>query len=179
MTAQQATMAAVLRDEDRIGLRFDRRLAHRPEKVWRALTESEHLRHWMPCDIVGERRAGADIELPFWPDHVVTYEIDEPVLAGRINVWEPPSVFEWTWGGDVLRFELAPADGGTSLTFTTWLADHDPGAAANAAGGYHVCLEHLARLLDGDTHLALTDTDVQADADRWQHRYAEVLAGDA
>ncbi|UMG93452.1 SRPBCC domain-containing protein [Nocardioides sp. TF02-7] len=43
----------LLRDGDRVGLRFERRLAHPPEKVWRALTESEHLRHWFPADIVG------------------------------------------------------------------------------------------------------------------------------
>jgi uncharacterized protein YndB with AHSA1/START domain len=176
MTADHTTMATVLQDGDRIGLRYHRRLAHSPGKVWRALTESEHLRHWLPCDIVGERRSGADIELPFWPDHMTTYRIDEPVLAGRINVWEPPDVFEWTWGGDVLRFELAPAGTGTSLTFTTWFADPDREAAANAAGGYHVCLDHLSRLLDGETGLALTDPEVQATADGWQRKYDAVLA---
>jgi uncharacterized protein YndB with AHSA1/START domain len=177
MPTNDTTMATVLRDGDRLGLRYHRRLAHRPEKVWRAITESEHLRHWMPCDIVGERRAGADVELPFWPDHVEKYEIDEPVLAGRINVWEPPHTFEWAWGGDVLLFELAPVDEGTDLTFTTWFADSDGQAASNAAGGYHVCLDHLARLLDGETTLSLTDAGVQADADRWQRSYEDVIVG--
>jgi uncharacterized protein YndB with AHSA1/START domain len=176
MTTDDDTMAAVLQDGERVGLRFHRQLAHPPEKVWRALTESEHLRHWLPCDIVGKRRAGADIQLPFWPDHVTMYKIDEPVLAGRINVWEPPAVFEWTWGGDVLRFELAPGASGTSLTFTTWFAEPDRKAAANAAGGYHVCLDHLARLLDGETDLALTDPNVQATADAWQREYDALLA---
>jgi uncharacterized protein YndB with AHSA1/START domain len=173
--ASSASMATVLQDGDRIGLRYERRLAHPAEKIWRALTESQHLRHWMPVDIVGARHAGADIELPFWPEHIKTYEIDEPVLTGRIEVWEPPSVFQWTWGGDVLRFELTPIATGTQLTFSTWFADPDRAAAAGAGGGYHVCLDHLARLLDGETTLALTDSDVQADADRWHRRYAEVL----
>jgi uncharacterized protein YndB with AHSA1/START domain len=169
------SLATVLQDGDRIGLRYERRLAHTPEKVWRALTESEHLRHWLPVDIVGPRETGADIELPFWPDHVEAYDIDEPVLTGRIEVWEPPSIFQWTWGGDVLRFELASIAGGTHLTFSTWFADPDREAAAGAGGGYQVCLDYLARLLDGDTALALTDAGVQAEADRWQRRYAEVL----
>ena len=77
------TMATLLEADGQVGLRYVRRLAHPPEKVWRALTESEHLRHWLPCDIVGERRAGAPIELPFWPEHVESYGIEDPVLARR------------------------------------------------------------------------------------------------
>ena len=167
-------MASVLRDSDRVGLRYHRSLHHPPDKVWRALTESEHLRHWLPCDIVGERRAGADVELPFWPDHIETFGIDEPVLTGQILVWEPTSMFEWTWAGDVLRFELAPRGDGTDLTFTTWFAD--PDVAAGAGGGYHVCLDHLIHLLDGAGDLPFTDARVQAEADRWQQRYSDLLA---
>jgi uncharacterized protein YndB with AHSA1/START domain len=176
MTSDAMPMAAVLRDGDRIGLRYERRLAHSPEKVWRALTESEHLRHWLPVDIVGPRRAGAAIELPFWPEHIEAYEIDEPVLTGRILAWEPPRLFEWMWVGDVLRFELTPVGGATNLTFITWFDDPDRDGAANAGGGYHVCLDHLARLLDEENDLALTDPQVQAEADRWQERYAELVA---
>ena len=32
------------------GLQYVRRLAHSPEKVWRALTEGEQLAHWFPAD---------------------------------------------------------------------------------------------------------------------------------
>ncbi|WP_432420569.1 SRPBCC domain-containing protein [Nocardia carnea] len=45
-------------------------LAHPPAKVWRALTESEHLRHWFPADILGERRAGAEVRFRLWPESV-------------------------------------------------------------------------------------------------------------
>ena len=92
------------------------------ERVWSAITESDQLQFWMPCDIVGERRAGADIKLPFWPAAVEKYELDETPLTGRIEVWDPPAIFQWTWGGDILRFELNPTDGGTTMTFTTWLS---------------------------------------------------------
>ena len=57
-TSRDEPLATVLDDDGRVALRFRRRLPHPPEKVWRALTESEHLQHWMPCDLVGERRAG-------------------------------------------------------------------------------------------------------------------------
>src|SRR5438105_10315698 len=46
---------------DRWLLRFVRRLPHPPEKVWRALTEPEHVAAWFPADIEGERRSGAPL----------------------------------------------------------------------------------------------------------------------
>lgn len=135
---------------------FRRTFAHDRRKVWRAITESGHLAHWLPCDIVGERRAGAAVELPFWP--AGNGEEDEAPLHGEIRVWDPPSVFEWTWDGDVLRWELAETDGGTLLTFTTRLGP-DPDAATRTATGYHVCLEYLEALLDtgGTDHMAEPD----------------------
>ena len=57
-------------------------------------------------------------------------------------------MFQWTWGGDILRFELNPTTGGTTMTFTTWLESPDLDVAAGAAGGYHVCLNQLRVLLD-------------------------------
>lgn len=82
----------------------------------------------------------------------------------------PPSVFEWTWATDILRWELADADGGTRLRFTTWLGPDDAGAA-NTAAGYHVCLDHLETLLDTGTTGPLVDADVGP----WETRYAEAI----
>jgi uncharacterized protein YndB with AHSA1/START domain len=153
-------LAQYLRDGERPALRFERQLAHPPEKVWRALTESEHLQHWLPTDIVGDRRAGATIELPFWPAHVEKYAIPVASMPGRITVWDPPSVFEWEWATDLVRFELTPDGDGTTLVLTTWLSDEggDPG---NTAAGYHVCLDNLVELLDtGAVSTPLVDVSV-------------------
>jgi len=167
-------MGEVLRDGERLGLRFVRHLPHPVERVWRAITESDQLRNWMPCDIVGERRAGSEIELPFWPAQVEKYQIEETTLRGRIEVWEPPAVFQWTWGDDVLRFELQDQSGETMLIFTTWLESSDPEEAAGAAGGYHVCLDELGVLLDIGSTPPLVDKD--DDARRLQDHYAERLS---
>lgn len=172
-TAGEQPLATVQQADGHLGLRYERRLAHPPEKVWRALTESEHLEHWMPCDIVGERRAGASIDLPFWPGHVERYAIEEPVLHGQIRVWEPPRVFEWTWGTDVLRWELEETAAGTLLTFTTWLGDDDATKAANTGAGYHVCLSFLETWLD----TGATGPVVDAEVAFWEARYTEAIAG--
>ena len=96
VTNDETSMGEVLRDGERVGLRFVRRFAHPVERVWAALTESDQLQFWMPCDIVGERRAGADITLPFWPAQVEKYQLEETTLTGRIERWDPPTVFQWT-----------------------------------------------------------------------------------
>ncbi|MPY93704.1 MAG: hypothetical protein GEV08_11780 [Acidimicrobiia bacterium] len=172
MHDEHATMSTVLREADHVGLRYERRLAHSPQKVWRALTESDQLRHWMPCDLVGERREGAALQLPFWPAQVERYGIEEPALHGEIRVWRPPEVFEWTWDTDVLRWELQPDGRGTVLTFTTWFGQPDAAAAANAAAGYHVCLDQLAELLDTGSVGPLEDADVSS----WEGRYTKAVA---
>jgi uncharacterized protein YndB with AHSA1/START domain len=165
-------LGEVLHEGNRWGLRYRRSLRHSPEKVWRALTESEHLRHWLPCDIVGERRGEADLELPFWPDHVERYSIEEPVTSGKILAWDPPRVFEWTWDADVLRWELEPTAGGTLLTLTTWLGRDDIDLAKDVAAGYHVCLDQLIELLDTGSTEPLIDADVT----RWETHYGEAVA---
>jgi uncharacterized protein YndB with AHSA1/START domain len=172
MDTTDRPMGTVLNDEGRWGVRYERRLRHPPEKVWRALTESEHLAHWMPCDLVGERRAGATLVVPFWPAAVERYEIAEPVLHGEIRVWEPPRVFEWTWDVDVLRWELEPIDDGTLLTFTTWLGDGKPDTAWGAAAGYHVCLDQLIDLLDDGAVGQLGDRDMG----EWEERYRDAIS---
>ena len=175
-TTSDAPLGEVLRDGERRGLRFVRHLAHPPETVWRAITESEQLRHWLPCDIVGERREGAALVLPFWPVHVQRYAIpaDQAELTGEIRVWDPPHVFEWTWDVDVLRFELAPSGAETRLVFTTWIGkseDHDYPPASTAAG-YHVCLDQLVELVGtGSVRVGLVDRPTKD----WEQRYAAVV----
>lgn len=157
MTQESAPLGRVV-PGDPPALEFVRRFAHPVDKVWRAVTEREHLRSWMPCDIVGERRPGGELQLPFWPEVLERHGFDDPGLTGRIRVWEPPTVFEWTWDTDVVRFELAPDGDHTVLTLTTWLSGKDAGTAKTAAG-YHVCLDHLAQVLDTGSAASVADVD--------------------
>lgn len=151
-------LGEVLRDGDTVGLRFERLLSHSPERVWRALTASDQLQHWLPVDIVGERREGADIQLPFWPDVVDKYQIADATLPGRIVTWDPPNTFAWQWDRDMLIFALHPTDTGTRLVFTTWVVDTSAGVDQTAAG-YHVCLDQLMQLLDTDAPQPFIDRD--------------------
>ena len=66
---------------------------------------------------------------------------------GRMLVFDPPSVLEFTWGADLLRIELAADGTGTLLTLIDTF--DDLGKAARDAAGWHECLGRLASDLDG------------------------------
>jgi uncharacterized protein YndB with AHSA1/START domain len=128
------------RAHDRYQLRFSRRLAHPPEKVWRALTEAEHLAAWFPTRIEGDRATGAPLRFAFANN-------EGPTLEGEMLIYQPPTLLEFRWGDDTLRFELEPDDAGTLLTFVDTF--FELGRAARDAAGWHVCLDRLASHLDG------------------------------
>jgi uncharacterized protein YndB with AHSA1/START domain len=121
---------------------FERTLPHPPEKVWRALTEAEHLKAWFPTTIEGGWDVGAPLRFAF-EDHPI-----EP-MSGEVLVCDPPKVLEFTWGEDTLRFELEPVAGGTHLMLVDTIVEL--GKAARDGAGWHVKLQELARVLDGDT----------------------------
>lgn len=166
MGQDSTRLGTVSRDGDTLRLRYERRLAHPPATVWRALTESSRLRHWFPADIIGQRAAGATVQLSFWPEgaqesmealeeagvDTTTMDPDE-VLPGLIRAFDPPRLFELVWGNpdgeaDVLRFELEPYEGGTRLVFTTWPGEPGPLGHAGTGAGWHACLDALESQMD-------------------------------
>lgn len=163
-------LGQILRDGAGFGLRFERQLAHPPERVWRALTESDQLRHWMPCDIVGPREQGALVMVPFWDDVAAKYGLADPVLTGRIVAWDPPRRFAWRWDDELLTFDLAASDDGTRLTLTVRLGSAGPGPAPVGAG-YHVCLDQLVALVETDDPPPFIDQDGR----RYEPDYAALL----
>lgn len=147
------------RDGDTVVLRYQRTLDHAPRKVWRAITESEHLRAWFPADIIGERAVGAELKLAFWPEAIEQagdeieasgLSLDDAVLPGRLLAWEPPHLFEFTWDTERLHFALEPHGSGTKLTVTIRVEQPGPRGFASTATGYHVCIDALVAHLDGE-----------------------------
>jgi uncharacterized protein YndB with AHSA1/START domain len=121
-------------------LRFTRQLAHQPAKVWRAITEPEHLQAWFPQRITGDWVAGGKLRFSD-PDG------RGPDFYGEVLAWDPPSRVEFSWGPDVIRLEIEPADGGCTLTLLDTIGEL--GKAARDGAGWHECLDHLASHLDG------------------------------
>ena len=123
-------------------LRFSRHLAHPPERVWRAITEPEHLKAWFPDTI----------EVTSWtPGATLHFRHEGGLYAfdGRVLSVQPERALEFTWGPDTLRLELEPDGEGTRLTLLDTL--EAVGKAARDGAGWHVCLDHLQHDLDGTT----------------------------
>ena len=97
-------------------LRFERRLDHSPERVWRAITEPEELAHRFP-----------------------------PGEELQVTESEPARLLAGTWYGDELRFELRPEGDACVLVFTHTFAEREK-AARDAAGWDRVFVRFEALL---------------------------------
>ena len=133
-------LGMLTRQGDQRTLTFTRSLKHSQEKVWRAVTEPEHLAVWFPHEIVGERRPGAPLKF---------LHPKGDAFDGQMRVFDPPSVIEFTWGPDLLRIELQADGEGTLLTLTDTF--DELGQAARDAAGWHECLNRLVGDLDGES----------------------------
>ncbi|MDT4981705.1 MAG: hypothetical protein QOG07_3584 [Pseudonocardiales bacterium] len=125
---------------ERWRLRFTRRLRHDPETVWRAITEPDQLKAWFPDHLSGDLVVGG--RLTFSHDSASI-----PDFHGEVRAIESPLLLEFTWGTDLLRFEIEPNDDGCTLTLLDTF--DEVGKAARDAAGWHVCLDQLALTLDG------------------------------
>ena len=148
-------------------LRFARRLAHPPEKVWRALTDPDHLAAWFPQAVtVGKWKPGARL-------HFEDAGVPEATFDGEVLAVEEPSLLEFSWGPDVLRFELRPEGDGTLLVLLDTL--ETVGKAARDGAGWHLCLDRLEQHLDG-----AASSDNPSDAWRRVHEvYVEEFGPEA
>jgi hypothetical protein len=60
---------------------------------------------------------------------------------------QAPTLLEYSWGTDLLRWELAATGTGTRLTLSHTV--EDPDWLSKVAAGWHICLDVAERLLDG------------------------------
>src|SRR5215207_7904670 len=129
-------------------LRIERRIAHAPEKVWRAITEPAHLSQWYPFQATElDLRVGGKIRFDngqgMTMDAVVT-ELDPPRLFAFSE--QAPAEMQRE-SRDLVHFELRPDGAGCLLIFTHTFDDRP--AAASYASGWQICLDGLELLLDG------------------------------
>jgi uncharacterized protein YndB with AHSA1/START domain len=159
-------MATFAQIENRPALRFERRLEHPPDAVWRAITDPEELWHWFPTGVEVDLRVGGAMKFTF---RELKLSEQPTTMDGEVTDFDPPRVFGFYWGRDHLRFELEPLEGGaaTRLRFTVLL--DAPDKAARDAAGWHVCLDRLAQQLSG----APTQAPGSGPTSEWRSHYDE------
>jgi uncharacterized protein YndB with AHSA1/START domain len=133
------TEARLLPGGRRASLRLERHLVDPPQVVWGALTERDQLLTWFPCDVEvvgGTWKVGAAIVFRFSP------EVVDLTLHGQVLAVDEPKLLSFTWGEEILRFDLSVEGTGTLMVLTDELS---PGIAARNAAGWEQCLVRLAR----------------------------------
>jgi uncharacterized protein YndB with AHSA1/START domain len=152
--------------DGRPALRFERRYRHPIERVWQAISDPTEMGRWFPSDVEGDRAVGAELRFVDDDQRAAARQAGEPtrddgpLLGGTVVAHDPPKVFSFTWGGELLRFELH-ADGAETVLVFTQVLSHSSVAARNAAG-WHACLGALDTLLGaepprGDDWMAVYD----------------------
>jgi uncharacterized protein YndB with AHSA1/START domain len=128
-------------DGDRWTLVYVRVLRHPPERVWEALTEPDQVAEWAPYTASRDLGRTGDATLTMLDGD------DAQELSAHVTRAERPRLLEYSWGDDLLRWELVPEGVGTRLTLRHTLADRD--WLPKVAAGWHLCLDVAERLLDG------------------------------
>jgi uncharacterized protein YndB with AHSA1/START domain len=163
-TPGPAAGAEVRKEGEQWTLILVRELRHPPAKVWRALTEPEHLREWAPFDAdrsLGS--AGATVKL-------TTVGAPAPHVAETVVMRaDEPHLLEYNWGGQLTRWELQPLGAGTRLTL--W-AKIDRRFVAMGAAGWHICLDVLDRSLAGEPITRIVGVEAMK-FEGWQRLHGE------
>lgn len=137
----QASGAQIRKDGEKWTLVLVRDLRHAPDKVWQALTDPAQLREWAPFD--------ADRSLGTAGTTATLTTVGTPKAhhsETTVTRADAPTLLEYNWGGQDLRWELEARAGGTRLTL--W-HNIDRRYISMGAAGWHICFDVLDRLLGG------------------------------
>ena len=141
----ESRLATLTTRDGRPTLRFERRLPHSPERVWKAITDPEELSHWFPARMETDLEVGAPITFIFEED------VGADPGEGEILEIDRPRLLVYTWRDDVLRWEIVPDGEGCRLIFQHTLGDQGGGklAAGRDAPGWDACFDALEARLAG------------------------------
>ena len=154
-------LAQIQKAEEGYLATFERHYNHSVEEVWSMLTENEKLTKWFSELHVEDLREGGLIKFDMQDGTFEEMVITE--LKDR-------SILEYTWGDDVVRFELSVEPSGCQLMLKeklTNITDHTPRDLA----GWHVCLDVINKLLEGRT-VGSRETDWK----KWYEEYKKAIA---
>lgn len=133
-----ASGARVRKDGENWTLILVRDLRHPPELVWQALTDPAQISEWAPFDADRNMAAVGPVKL----STVGTSLVSDSIVKRA----EEPTLLEYSWGGQDMRWELERLATGTRLTL--W-HNIDGRFISWGAAGWHICFDVLERLLVG------------------------------
>ena len=163
-TPGPAAGAKVQKDGEKWTLVLVRDLPHPPAKVWKALTDPEHLREWAPFD--SDRNLGAVGTAKLTTVGAPTPHVSET----RVKRADAPKALEYSWGG--AGPPLGAGAAGKRRHPAHALAQHRPRFISMGAAGWHICFDVLDRLLAGQPIGRIVGAEAMK-FDGWQRLNAE------
>jgi uncharacterized protein YndB with AHSA1/START domain len=119
---------------------FEQHINASVEQVWSMLTENENVKKWFPELSIVDLQKGGQILFDFQNGTYEKFKILDVKLG---------SALEFTWGEDVVRFELYTEADGCTLVMNEkikHISNHTPRDLA----GWHVCIEVIKALVEGN-----------------------------
>ena len=172
MSKKQIEMGPLLavsleRQHDMPTLVMTRDFSQSPALVWAALTRKDQLPEWSPLLASENLDRCGQVEI-FKNGEQGGETTEEQVLVA-----DPPQALAYTWGGDLLHWQLEAIGDGTRLTLRhsvngDWLI--------KVAAGWHICLAVMERWLEGQPVGAIVGEEARQYG--WQQlhdRYAQRL----
>jgi uncharacterized protein YndB with AHSA1/START domain len=136
-----AAGAEVQKEGEKWTLVLVREFRHPPAMVWEALTDPAHLSKWAPFD--ADRNLGT-----VGPVKLSTVGAPTPLVSEtHVRRADAPRALEYGWGGNDIRWELEPLEGG-GTRLRLW-HNIDRGYISWGAAGWHICFDVLEQLLAG------------------------------
>lgn len=135
----------VLQQDGAWEIRFERRLAHSPERVWQAIVGPGQMSRWFDETHMPEPlRVGATIRFH--------HAILDAGSEGEITALEPGRLIEWLWRGPFgpptpIRWEVTPDGEGSRLVMRQRI--EDPSMLGRTTAGWYVCLDKLDAVAGG------------------------------
>ncbi len=131
----------ITKEGERWTLVIVREVRHAPEKVWRAITQPEHLHEWAPFDADSSLGVvGATVKLS-------TVGSENPYVSETlVTRADEPHILEYKWGENETRWELEAIESGTRLTLWTKI---DRRFISMGAAGWHICIDIMELRLGG------------------------------
>jgi uncharacterized protein YndB with AHSA1/START domain len=140
-------------------VRFERTFPHGVAQVWAAITDPERLEQWFPTTVEFDRLSeGTPITFRFAEDHY-------PPMSGEFREVSAPRRLSFTWGDDLLTFDLEERADACRLSFSVVLDSADK--AARDAAGWDDCLDRLDIVASGEA------PEPPGASESWRARYDE------
>ena len=132
--------ASIQKMDDQVIVEFERDFPVEIDLVWRMLAENQYLQKWI-----------ADLEIETLEEGgKILFDMKDGTFEEMtITSLSVPNVLEYTWGSDLVRFDLSPSKTGTHLIFKEIISKvthHTP----KDITGWHICLDVIDAILSNE-----------------------------